>query len=182
MHVIILLLFIPVRRNSVVWPWNVAMGAFAIALFWRSKDFSARDVLLPARLGFQSAVAVLFGVMPLLSFFGLWDSYLSSTNYSGNTTFAVIHVDESAKERLPPGIRRHVQTSRSGDKLLISLHRWSLAEMNVPLYPERRVFVRVAKQICAAAGGSSEISLTIYEKPDWLNGYRERHAYHCSDL
>jgi len=181
-HVLILSLFIPVRRNSVVWPWNVAMAGFAVALFWRARDFSVREILLPGRQGFQTAVVVLFVLMPVLSFFGLWDSYLSSANYSGNTAFAVIHVDEAAKARLPPNVRRHVQPNRSGDRLTLSLHRWSLAEMNVPLYPERRVFFSVARRICAAAGGASEISLTIYEKPGWLDGRRERHAYRCPDL
>jgi uncharacterized membrane protein YbaN (DUF454 family) len=181
-HVFILSLFIPVRRNSVVWPWNAAMSGFAVALFWRAKDFSTRDILLPKKQGFQTAVVVLFGLMPLVSFFGLWDSYLSSANYSGNTAFAVIHVDEAAKARLPPGMRRHVQPNRAGDKLTLSLHRWSLAEMNVPLYPERRVFMSVARRICEAAGGPPEISLTIYERPGWLDGRRERRDYQCPDL
>ena len=181
-HVFILSLFIPVRRNSVVWPWNAAMTGFAVALFWRAKDFSMRGILLPGKPGFQAAVLVLFGLMPLLSLFGLWDSYLSSANYSGNTAYAVIQINEAAAASLPPGMRRHVQPNRSGDRLLISLHRWSLAEMNVPLYPERRVFVSVARRICAEAGGPPEISLTIYERPGWLNGRRERHVYQCPDL
>ena len=181
-HILVLLLFMPVRRNSVVWPWNVAMACFLVILFWRAKDFSMRDVLLPRKPGFQALVVVLFGIMPLFSLFNLWDSYLSSTLYSGNTAAAVIYLNESMKERLPPGIQGHVQQSPSNGKFLINLNRWSLAELNVPSYPEKRIFINITKRICADAEDASEVNLMIYGKPNWLNGYRKTYTYNCSDL
>jgi hypothetical protein len=95
MHLFILMLLVPVRLNSIVWPWNVAMASFVVILFWRDREFSASEVLLPRKLSFQIVVIVLFGVMPLFSFFGLWDSYLSAALFSGNVPNAVIYVSEA---------------------------------------------------------------------------------------
>jgi hypothetical protein len=183
-HVLILLLLIPVRRNSVVWPWNIAMAGFVVVLFWRAGDFSIRDVLLPRKLGFQTVVVVLFGLMPLFSHFNLWDSYLSSTLYSGNIVTAVIYVNEATMKRLPPGIQGYARQSNSGDQSIINPNGWSLAELNVPCYPEKRIFINVAKRICAFADAAdpSGVQLLIYGKPHWLNGHRETFTYNCSDL
>jgi len=181
-HILILALLIPLRRNSVVWPWNIAMAGFVVILFWRASDFSMRDLLLPRKLGFQTVVLILFGVMPLFSFVGLWDSYLSASLYSGNVEAAAIDVSESAKQRLPPAIQAYVQQSRATNKLQINPTRWSLIELNVPSYPERRVFINVTKKICAFAEDPSEVTLTIYGKPNRWNGSRETRTYNCADL
>ncbi|HZI17999.1 MAG TPA: hypothetical protein VEY09_05320 [Pyrinomonadaceae bacterium] len=181
-HALILFLFVPVWRNSVVWPWNVAMPVFAAALFWRAGDFSAREVLLPRRPGLQAALVLLFGVMPVFSFFGAWDSYLSAALYSGNVSVAAVHVSESVKERLPHGVRRHVRPGRAGEGLVISPGRWSLAELNVPAYPERRVFVGVARRVCAYALDPADVRLVIHGRPHWRNGSREKSTYTCLDL
>ncbi|MCM3900201.1 MAG: hypothetical protein ND866_00690 [Pyrinomonadaceae bacterium] len=181
-HTLILALLVPLKRNNVVWPWNVAMGAFAFILFWRASDFSIRDVLLPGRLGFQTVVLTLCVIMPVFSFFNLWDSYLSASLYSGNVEAAAIDVSESTRQRLPPAIQTHVQLSRTTNKLQINPTRWSLIELNVPSYPERRIFMNVTKKICSYAEEPSDVTLTIYGKPNRWNGSRETRSYTCADL
>ena len=181
-HTLILALLVPLKRNNVVWPWNIAMAAFAFILFWRASDFSIRDVLLPRRLGFQTVVLILFVIMPVFSFFNLWDSYLSASLYSGNVEAAAIEISESTQQRLPPAILTYVQLSRTTNKLQINPTRWSLIELNVPSYPERRIFTDVAKKICAYAEEPSDVVLTIYEKPNRWNGSRETRSYKCSEL
>ncbi len=182
MHMLILLLLIPIRVNSVVWPWNLAMIGFAVVLFWVARDFSMRELLLPRKLSFQLIVLVLFGLMPLLNFFNLWDSYLSAVLYSGNLPVAVVHVSEAARNRMPPEIQHQVERNASTGKLFINPNRWSLAELNVPDYRERRVFINLAKQICAYAESPAEVSLTIYGKPNRWNGSREANTFTCPDL
>ena len=90
----------------------------------------AFDDLVPGRsfsLGFalRAAVLVLFAFMPLFNFFGLWDSYLSSSLYSGASKRAyVLEWDGS-----------QWQTTRIGDL--------SEGELNAPAYPEERIFKNV---------------------------------------
>ena len=139
-------------------------------------------MLLPRKLGFQTVVLILFVIMPLFSFVNLWDSYLSASLYSGNVEAAVIDVSESTKQRLPPAIQTYVQLSRTTNKLQINPTRWSLIELNVPSYPERRIFMNVTKKICAYAEEPSDVTLTIYGKPNRWNGSRQTHSYKCADL
>jgi hypothetical protein len=181
-HILILALLIPLRRNSVVWPWNIAMAGFAFILFWRASDYSMREVLLPRKIGWQTIVLILFVIMPLFSFVNLWDSYLSASLYSGNVEAAVIEVSASTQQRLPPAIQTYVQQSRTTNKLQINPTRWSLIELNVPSYPERRIFINVTKKICGYGQEPSDVILTIYGKPNRRNGFRETRSYKCADL
>ena len=158
------------------------MVGFVFILFWRTADVSMREVLFPKKLGFQVVVLILFVIMPLFSFISLWDSYLSACLYSGQVQAAVIDVSESAKQRLPPAIQAHVQQSRTSNKLQINPTRWSLIDLNVPSYPERRIFINVAKKICAYGEEPSDVILTIYGKPNRWNGSRATGSYNCADL
>jgi hypothetical protein len=181
-HLLILGLLIPLKRNSVVWPWNIAMACFAFILFWRTNDFSMRELLLPRKLGLQTAVLILFVIMPVFSFFNLWDSYLSASLYSGTIEAAAVEISEPTKQRLPSAIQTYVQPSRTTSKLQINLTRWSLLELNVPTYPEQRIFRSVTKRICEYGEVPSDVTLTIYGKPNRWNGSRETRSYTCAEL
>jgi hypothetical protein len=181
-HVLILGLLIPLKRNSVVWPWNIAMAALAFILFWRASDFSLREALLPKKLGLQTVVLILFVIMPVFSFFNLWDSYLSSSLYSGTIETAAIDVSESTKQRMPPAIQTYVQLSRRTNTPQINPTRWSLLELNVPSYPERRIFINVTRKICTYAEQPFDVTLTVYNKPNRWNGSRKSRSYNCAEL
>jgi len=174
-HASILLLFIPFRRNDVVWPWNMAMASFVFILFWQTKVLSFKDILLAPKNHAHKIAVALFVVMPLFSFFNLWDSYLSSSLYSGNVAQAIIIMSEPVKNRLPAGVQHYCLRSSDGREVLI-INKWSYEELNVPSYPEPRVFKNIARQICGYAENPSEVILKIYEKPNWLSGFREQRS------
>jgi hypothetical protein len=111
MHGIVLMSIGPFgqNRNSVVWPWNLAMAFFLMLLYWRQSGFSPRDVLWPKEAAFQKAVFVLVTFAPALSFFGWWDNYLSWALYSGNKTEASLYVTSAVKDRLPEPVRRFAE-------------------------------------------------------------------------
>jgi Na+-transporting NADH:ubiquinone oxidoreductase subunit NqrB len=100
MHAFIMLCVGPLGNdhNTVVWPWNFAMSAFVLILFWRAPDEpSPSTILKPGRnlspgSALRAVVLVLFAFMPLFNFFGLWDSYLSSSLYSGASKQAYVLV------------------------------------------------------------------------------------------
>ena len=145
MHAMLLVLLIAKGLNSVVWAWNAALMLAVPSLFWRS-DASARQAFAgwlegSARVRAALTVVVLCAVLPVLSFRGWWDMYLSGALYSGNTAVAVVRVGERVYERLPTAAKRQVFTTRNGERML-PLFEWSMAELNVPPYPEPRVFSR----------------------------------------
>jgi hypothetical protein len=180
MHLAILLVLIPLKLNSVIWPWNVAMVVVVAALFWRRHDVSLSDLLVPREARFQLIVLILFGALPLLSFFNLWDSYLSASLYSGDFPVAVIRFNDRVKERLPPGVQDYVENGNG--EWSINPMRWSLRELNAPAYPEPRVFKRIGKSVCAVAEDPSDVRLTIYSKPYRLTGERVATTYPCGEL
>lgn len=179
LHLFVLLLLVPFKVNSIVWPWNVAMVVLAVVLFWRRQDASMSDLLVPREAGFQLIVLLLFGVLPLLSLFNLWDSYLSSSLYSGDFQVAVIHINDKVKERLPPDVQNYAEGVNG--EWSINPVRWSVRELNVPPYPEPRVFKKIAGSICRYAEDPSDVRLTIYSKPHRLTGARVLTTYSCAD-
>ena len=160
MHVAILFCLGPLghRVNTVVWPWNVAMAAFVLVLFWQAPDVSIGRVLSLDPGGFHAIVLLLFGVLPALSFTNCWDSYLSAALYSANLKSGVIYLTEAARAALPQGLRRYVEPGPDG-RLELSLSRWSSGETGVPVYPEVRIFKVLAREVCRH---TNEVELVVH--------------------
>jgi len=187
MHVFILLVLGPFGRrfNAVIWPWNLAMIAFLLILFLRRAEKPAlRDIVWGRIEGqgfpFQKVVLILFGVLPALSFFHLWDDYLSSALYTGNTNSGVIYLSDNAFEQLPSEIEDHVY--EVGPNLSsLDINDWAFDELKVPVYPENRIYRNVARQICRYVSNGSGVELVIQGKFALANGGR-RDVYRCSDF
>ncbi len=161
--------------NTVVWPWNFAMVAFVLVLFWRPPDEpSPSAILVPGRplspgSALRAAVLVLVAFMPLFSFFGLWDSYLSSSLYSGATK------------------RGDVLEWDGSDWRRTGIQNLALQELNTPPYPEERVFKSVFDQRWCEAEGLVRADrpgpvLRIDGKPAILSGERPSAFYGCGDV
>ncbi len=166
--------------NSVVWPWNVAMVLFVIILFWRAENFSARDILWTKNFPFQRVVLVLFALMPIFSFFNLWDSYPSWALYSGNTARAELYISDSVKQKLPMEIQRYATRATAHENVL-DFFNWSFDELHVPPYPETRVYKAIGQYVCAYAENKDDVSLVIHGKPALFNR-EQKSTYDCSDL
>lgn len=182
MHAFIMLSVGPLGHdwNTVVWPWNFAMCAFVLILFWRSPDDPTPSTILsPGRslspgAALRVAVLVLFAFLPLFNFFGLWDSYLSSSLYSGTTERGYV------LEREGSGWRS------------TSISKLSEEELNTPAYPEERIFKNVfAERWCEAEGedalwrarpGSPEPVLRVDGRPGIFSGERLTEFYSCDDV
>ena len=179
-HAVVLLLYVPFWRNKVVWPWNAAMMAFVVILFWRDARSRAREVLWGGGRAVHAAVFLLFVVLPLFGLFGLWDAYLSASLYSGNTPSATLHLSEQVCGRVPPRSRRAAEMQ--GGACTLHANRWSYAEMSVPVYPEPRIYRTLAQRLCAEAAAPSDVRLEISERPRLLDGTRRTVSLSCADI
>jgi hypothetical protein len=163
MHVSILLAIGPFGRaaNTVVWPWNIAMIVFLLLLFGNS-GAGAREILW-GRAGFHRVTLVLFVAAPAFSLFNLWDSYLSAALYSGNKNQGAIYMTEAVADHLPDALDQDVSQEADGmDKLLVN--DWSFDEMNVPAYPEIRIYKSAARKLCQFAAKPSDVRLEVRSK------------------
>ncbi len=163
MHVFILISLGPLGQNynHVVWPWNVAMGAAVVILFWKAPE-SANRVLF-GEGPFHAAVLVLFVIAPAFSFFGYWDHYLSSAMYASNENHGLIYLSDKIFERLPDGIEEYVRVE-TPEIDSIDIGEWSANELNVPPYPEVRVYKNVARKVCEYAEAPNDVRLSIVSK------------------
>jgi len=177
-HTAILILLLLAGENAVVWPWNVAMVLFVWILFWNDTKTTARRIVA-GRTPFHVLVLLLFAVLPSLSLVGLWDSFLSSSVYSGNTYQAAICLAPNLLGRLPREIHPHVW--QKSEPFFLDINRWAFAELRVPVYPEPRVFRQIAKRVCEYAAGE-RLSLWIKQKPHRLTGSFESEHYDCESL
>jgi uncharacterized membrane protein YphA (DoxX/SURF4 family) len=181
-HSLILILLISKGQNSIVWPWNIGM-IFVVPLLFRRTEVKVWKRLL--RLSesnsmshFAKVVLVLCGVLPGFSFIGLWDRYLSAALYSGNTSVAVVHLSDRVRGQLHPQVRSHLFTTKDGE-LMLPFYEWSMAELNVPPYPEARIYEALTRRLCRYAEDSREVELIVKESPAVFTGSYTVHRIDC---
>jgi hypothetical protein len=168
------------NHNNVVWPWNIAMGVFVGLLFWRESDIRLRDVLWGSRTVLQFAVLLLFGIAPVLNLSNDWDSYLSFGLYSGNYNSAAIYMTHAAAQTLPENVHKFVVDEGAPESALY-LCDWAWGELNVPPYPEIRIFKSVGRKVCDDTANSSDVSMVVQEKTTLFRP-GQQHIYDCSSL
>jgi hypothetical protein len=181
MHLFILAMFGPAGLdwNNIVWPWTAAMAIFDILLFSNPPEFSWREIVWSRRDPCHAAAVALFAVLPALSFFNLWDSYLSSALYSGNLTEAQIYLTDAGKASLPAAIRsRLVRTSP--DTNVLNLQRWAIEDLNVTPYPETRVYREIARQVCGDLRDPTQLVLIVREQRLFFS--RPETGFRCFEL
>ena len=175
MHLFIMLCIGPLGRNlnTVVWPWNFVMIACLFLLFWRAGPVWVGG-------GCQWAVLVMYGLMPALSFFNLWDAYLSVALYSGNQTTGVIYIRDAVFERMPDALDDNTYDEGPGWYSL-SVNDWSYEELNVPVYSEPRVWKNVARWVCRYEESPGDVTLDLSGRWGLANRLGNP-MYQCRDL
>jgi hypothetical protein len=197
MHGFIMIEIGPLGRNwnQVVWPWNLAMIAALVCLFWvRVKGEEIRPPvaatprcrrpgrgssptqpparLLPARRA-TWGVAFLFGALPALSFLDCWDSYPSFALYSGNLRQALVRIDPADRHRMPPTARPLIWKDGTLDPF-----EWSVAELGATSYPEDRIALSVGRALARHAE-RAHVLVRLDGKPHPLTGVRRSRFVLC---
>ena len=164
MHGFILLRFGPLgyNYNNVVWPWNLAMITLLFLLFWQT-DFGFGEVLWRNPFAYQKVLLILVLIMPLFSFFGHWDSYLSWSLYSGNVDGANIFVGDAVAHQLPGYLQKYLKHLSENNNQL-TIRDWSMGELNVPPYPETRIYRAIGADVCRLSHNSADVALYVREK------------------
>jgi hypothetical protein len=181
MHLFILAMFGPAGLdwNNIVWPWTAAMAIFDIVLFSNTQEFSWREIVWSRGDPCHAVAAILFAILPALSFFNLWDSYLSSALYSGNLTDAQIYLSDAGAAALPAATRsRSVRTSP--DTHVLNLQRWAIEDLNVTPYPETRVYKAIAKSVCGNMRDPTQLVLIVREQRLFFS--RPEVGFRCREL
>lgn len=179
MHIFILLIVSPLglNYNNVVWPWNFCFALLVMILFLGPQtEFSYSRIFIPGNL-YHSIVLVLFLMIPFLNFFNSWDHFPSASLYSGKKPYAKIHVTDPVKEQFPVKVKSEFSPFNE-----LSIQDWSFTELNVPNYPQSRIYKHIFRQLCDYQKQKFGLVLESYNTADLLTGKRNKNTYFCHEL
>lgn len=147
MHTLVLYAIGPagINYNIVVWPWNILMIMLLYLLFIRQATVNIHLTHLWA--GYNKVILIAWGILPALNYIGLWDNYLSSRLYSGGLPLMAICLKPTDVENdmLQPYLNKTDTYQLCNGSAMINLQNWAMKEMNVPPYPEMRVYRQIEK-------------------------------------
>jgi hypothetical protein len=146
--------------NHAILPYNLSMAFFTIALFHKA-EFSLKDVFITKTFRYQQIATVFFALLPLLSFFGVYDRMQSYNTYSGKSLYAKIYVTEALVELLPDGVKRYVYRPPQGEPYIETTY-WSADALKVSPYSEERVYEKLHEYVCSFSDGDCAARLEIY--------------------
>jgi hypothetical protein len=169
-HGVALLILGPLGHNYnlVVWPWNLTMVLLVVVLF---PPVKLGENLRALRGSLRaSGLTALVTLLPVLSYFGRWDSYFSFALYSGNTATADLFMVPSMVQRLPEPLRRfahplHEDVLKINPGLrglsVFDMQSWSQAELGVPPIPEPRAYRVIGRALTPYATQPMDMQLVI---------------------
>jgi uncharacterized membrane protein YphA (DoxX/SURF4 family) len=181
MHCVLLLALGPLGldTNNVVWAWNIVMVALVIVLFAGIPRLRMKEIVFPGGRRFRRFVLIAATIAPALSLFGAWDHYPSWALYSGARDEGVIYISDALFNRLPSGIQKYVYED-SADMNRLDIYRWSASELNVPVYPEVRVYLNIAKTLCRYSTEPADVSLEVTMRESLVRMGGRKSNYDCS--
>ncbi|MES2851223.1 MAG: hypothetical protein V4685_19395 [Bacteroidota bacterium] len=156
MHLFILYAIGPfgTNYNTVVWPWNILMMLLLYFIFIKNQSLQINMAILWQ--GWNKIVLIAWGILPALNYVGLWDSYLSSRLYSGGLPLMAICLKDAADiEELQPYLNKTDIYNLCNGQKMVNLQNWAMKEMNVPPYPEVRVYKKIEAEWPTTHPGSS---------------------------
>ena len=99
----------------------------------------------------------------------------------GNSV-GVVHISENLNENLPSKAKDTVIETNNGKRKILPLFDGSLNELNVPVYPEKRIFESVTRKICLLAPNKTGIELIVKKRPSIINGENKLIRIDCNQL
>jgi uncharacterized membrane protein YphA (DoxX/SURF4 family) len=178
MHALILLAIGPFGHayNPVVWPWNLAMVALLLVLFWGPPSSPWRAIVWGYDFAYHRVLLVLFGLCPMLSYWGLFPTYLSYRLYAQRDYAGQICLSRAVVDRLPADLRRHV-SERPGCPGHIAIPYW--AERALRAFPpgDPPVYRAIAARFRGLGESAEDVVLYIDDPPAAWTGSYERHRY-----
>jgi hypothetical protein len=149
MHLLILAILGPfgINYDRIIWPWNVVMIIILYVFFMCNTPVSISFQSI--KQGWNKLIIVCFGILPVLNFFGYWDFFLSSGLFSLKPPemYICIHNPGSSKILDLYLDRNKNKFLCDSNSALLDVRAWSFREMQVPAYPEVRIYKNIKEQL-----------------------------------
>jgi hypothetical protein len=181
MHTLIFVYFSPIvlHYNSVVLPWNLAMIAFVLLLFWNRTDSPFLSIQNFRLASLRAIIIGLVWLLPFLNTLGYWDHYLSFSFYSDKQPNFFIAIEKTQLQKIDKHLERYFANIRGlqGGQV-IEVNKWALSELNVPFYPETRCFKKLTTMFCALNIAQDKL---VFLEVKYLSGKPNYKTFTCGD-
>ncbi len=185
MHCFILFYLSPLISwwNAVVYPWNLAMMVMVVMMFGGVDNHVLQKNISSLWYDRHYVLGLMIVFAWLLPFFHWWgarDAYVSFSLYSGKRTDLYVQVYDEDLRLLDPLLQRYlVGTKEQNEYALIDVFHRSIGELQVPVYPERRVFRHIADYFCDAID-PTRLKIYDYQRPKSIWNQEDfSHEYFC---
>ena len=194
MHALLLAALGPggLHHRPTVLVWNAYFVVQVWTLFGqpRSKSAPEPSMLVACVSRFRSretgsvvcrAVAVLAVLLPFLEPWEYFDQWPSWALYAARSPRVALLIDPEAEQHIPEHLRPYLAPTRRTDgRLRLDLARWSLSQLDVPIYPQRRFQLAVALAVVRADHLQSAIRVELFSPADRWTGTRS--VQHIDDV
>lgn len=156
--------------NSVVYPWNIAMVLCVFFLFYKLENKVI--ILKEPSLFFKLLNIFIFFialVLPSLNLIGRWDTYMSFSFYSSKIKNYYIFVEDKGNSVIETLVYQEYFKNIDGmtGGGIIDLNLWSYKELNVPFFPEKRVFSKLKTLLCSNNLKDTNLIFIEFDLPLW---------------
>jgi predicted DCC family thiol-disulfide oxidoreductase YuxK len=159
--------------NSSVWPWNLALFAMVIAIFYKS-EITFWQLIKRLKYNFLAVGTImLFIVTPSGNMLGYVDHYLAWSLYSGRVPTAELTASQDTLMKIYPEVEE-VET--------VDFSKWSMSVMNIVPYPEDRVFESIFKSLCTEYPNDENLKLTIKTPHFFYSNQINERNFTCSNV
>lgn len=165
--------------------WNLFFMAQALFLFWplgqRVQQPASEESVAPGGGASRSqrhqlAVLLVLAVvmLPLVERLGLWDHWTSWALYSPHSSRVTIEVFAPAAAGLPQDVRQFVDPNPQQTPWReISIDRWSVESLGVPIYPQARFQLGVALALQQKSAAEGSLRVRLRSASSRLTGHRQ---------
>jgi hypothetical protein len=178
------LLLWQLRHSWGVVLWNLQFAIQAILLFVlptlefrRLSAGNRTEASTQPRRMLDNALIILLVAtmaMPVLERLGYWDHWPSWALYAPHSSRVAVSVAPHAVEHLPKELRSILaELSTDDSELQIPLGQWSLNSLGVPVYPQSRFQLGVARYLASRLESQYAISGQLLSSADRFTGDRQ---------
>lgn len=148
MMVFVLLMLGPFGHNwnSVIWPWNIAMPALVLVLFYQEKTIKISEFIDAKKSVPIIGASILFVILPSFSLIHFWNPYLSSSLYASYLFETQITIQDVDTNTLPTSLMNI--SEHSENKISFLPIYWFMNELNVLPFPTTKTHKGVAQELC----------------------------------
>ena len=190
MHLSLLLILGPwgLDNAASVLVWNMLFMVQLVLLYWPVRDLSLAEWKVPEQdpsdlktnktgksIVFQVMVVGLF-LIPVLEKLNAVDHWPAWCLYGPRASRCKLFISEWKAEQLPNEFRKYLREDKSSDFQVMKefdMAAWSIDSKNVPIYPQDRFQVGVARFLVKKLELERAFKIEIHSTSDWWTGRRK---------